>query len=597
MNHRMCIIHGLLALAASSLHAQNVATPELADFDAFVQQQLQLWNVPGVSVAVVKDGRVVLARGYGLRDLARRLPMTEHTVQPIASSTKSFTVASLATLVRDGKLQWDQPVREVLPDFRMHSDYATQTITLRDMLTHRTGLPRHDWAWYGSPLSREQLVLRLRHFELNAEPRARFQYNNLMYMTAGYIGGKVAGSDWETLVRTSLLQPLGMTATSFTVADLERAADHATGYTLDDSDQPLPKPYQELVAMGPTGSINSTAHDMAQYLLMLAAGGTFQGKTLIREGDLRAMTTGQVSLPDARRWPELGSPQYGMGWIVKQYRGVPLVDHGGNLQGASTAMGFVPGRDLAFYATANVSASALPGVLMYAVIDRLLGMPPVDWSARMFEGHTAGKAASKAAREQKLDAGRPGTRPAFDLAEYVADYEHPGYGPVRIGRDGQQLQITYNGFTAPLPHLHLDTFRAPRDSKLELSQTRVQFLSGFDGEIEALRIEMESAVKAIEFKRLADPRFKDVAFLQPMAGTYAIGPTEYTITLRADGVLTLAGRTGPAAELQGQRGTRFFVKGRPGLILEFLGRTPEGYGQLALHQGGSSMVATLQATR
>jgi CubicO group peptidase (beta-lactamase class C family) len=585
-------VHAQTSQPAQPAQAVQSTAAELADFDAFVEQQLKLWNVPGVSVSIVKDGKVILSRGYGLRDVERKLPMTENTVQPIASSSKSFTVASLATLVRDGKLEWDKPVREYLPDFRLHSDYATQSVTVRDLLTHRTGLPRHDLAWYGSPLTREQLYQRLRHFELSAEPRAKFQYNNFMYMTAGYLGGKVVGSDWETLVRTNLLQPLSMAATSFTVADLMRAPDHGVGYTLDDNEKPLGKPYQELVAMGPTGAINSNARDMSQYMLMLAAGGVYQGKTLIREGDLRAMTTGQMTLPDPRRWPELGNPQYGMGWFVKSYRGVPLVDHGGNLEGASTAMAFVPGRNIGFYATANVSGSALPDVLMYAAMDRLLGLQPVDWSKRMRENYTAGKASEKAARDQKLDTGKPGTKPAFALDEYVADYDHPGYGPVSIGRDGAQLKITYNGFSAPLPHLHYETFRAPRDTKLDLSEVRVQFLTSYEGEVEALRIEMESAVKPIIFKRMADKRFKDPEFLKAMAGVYAIGTNEITIALRADNVLTLMGRTGAAAELIGQRGTRFEVKGRDGLIIEFIKDAAGVYTQMAIQQAGSSSIAT-----
>ena len=159
-----------------SLSAQSnpALPPELADWDAFMAQQLALWKVPGASIAIVKDGQVILSRGYGLRDVAQQLPMTENTVQPIASTTKSFTVAALATLVRDGKLKWDEPVREYLPDFRLHSDYATQTVTLRDMVSHRTGLPRHDAVWFNSKLSREELIKRVRHFELSAEPRARF---------------------------------------------------------------------------------------------------------------------------------------------------------------------------------------------------------------------------------------------------------------------------------------------------------------------------------------------------------------------------------------------------------------------------------------
>jgi CubicO group peptidase (beta-lactamase class C family) len=574
--------------------AQAQLPPTFADWDNFVEQQMKLWNVPGVSIAIVHDGKVVLSRGYGLRDVDKKLPMTEMTLQPVASTTKSFTVAALATLVRDGKIEWDKPVREYLPDFRLHGDYATQTVTVRDLVTHRSGLPRHDGAWYGSPLTREQLYGRLRHFELSAEPRARFQYNNLMYMTAGYLGGKVAGSSWEALVQRNLFEPLGMTNTTFTVADMLKARDHATGYTLDDEERPRAKPYTELVAMGPTGSLNSNARDMGRYLQMLAGGGSFDGKTLITAADLRAMTSGQMVLPDSRLWPERTNPQYGMGWFVTAYRGATLVDHGGNLEGASTTLGFVPGRNVGVYATVNVSGSFLRDVILYAAIDRLLGLPPVDWSARFQDIYQRNKAAAKQARERKLSPGRPGTRPALPLDEYVGDYEHGGYGPIRVSRDGpnsEMLAMSYHGFKAVLPHRHLEVFQAPYDALNVFSEAQVQFTTGFDGEIDGLRIAMEPNVPPAVFKRAPDARMKERSFLEPLAGLYTIGVREFNVVLRADGVLTLAGRTGAPWELTGIRGTRFAVKGESGFTVEFL-RDPAGaVTQLVLSRGGSSELA------
>ncbi|MCV2420065.1 serine hydrolase [Paucibacter sp. DJ2R-2] len=576
-----------------SLSAQSnpALPPELADWDAFMAQQLALWKVPGASIAIVKDGQVILSRGYGLRDVAQQLPMTENTVQPIASTTKSFTVAALATLVRDGKLKWDEPVREYLPDFRLHSDYATQTVTLRDMVSHRTGLPRHDAVWFNSKLSREELIKRVRHFELSAEPRARFQYNNLMYMTAGYVGGKVAGSSWEGLVREQVLSPLGMKSTNFSIADLLKAPDHGTGYALDNEQAAQPKPYVPIDAMGPTGSLNSNAKDMSQYLLMLTADGKFKDKTLIQSSDLRAMTTGQMALPDPRQWPEVSSPQYGMGWFVGNYRGVTLVNHGGNMPGAATALGFVPGRNIGVYTTVNIGNSALRDVILYAAMDRLLGLPPVDWSGRLHGNYLKGLAAEKAAEAQKLNTGKPGTQPAFALSEYAGEYEHPGYGIITVGGGSAGLELQYNGLKAALPHWHYEVFQTPRDKLSELSETRVQFVSNFEGDVDGLRIEFEPSVKPALFKRLPDKRFKDPAFLAKLVGVYAIGTNEMHIVLRPDGVLTAGGRTGAPNELVGLRGTRFEVKSRNGNTVEFLADASGRYTQLALRQNGSTLVA------
>ncbi|MCV2366694.1 serine hydrolase [Roseateles oligotrophus] len=583
----------LLSLAAQ---AQTTAPlpPEFADWDAFVAEQLALWKVPGLSISIVKDGKVVLARGYGFRDIEKKLPMTEHTLQPIASTTKSFTVAALATLVRDGKIKWDEPVREYLPDFRLHSDYATQTVTVRDLVTHRSGLPRHDAVWFNSQLSREDLFKRVRHFELSAEPRARFQYNNLMYMTAGYLGGKVAGSSWEALVSDKVLKPLDMNAINFSIKDLLKSPDHGSGYTLDNEERPQAKPYTHIDAMGPTGSLNSNARDMANYLLMLTADGSYKGKTLITSGDLRAMTSGQMTLPDSRLWPERNSPQYGMGWFVSNYRGVTLVDHGGNMPGAATTLGFVPGRNIGVYATVNVGTSAMRDVILYAAIDRLLGMPPVDWTARLHGNYLKAQAAEKAAETQQINTGKPGTKPALELAEYQGEYEHPGYGVLTIagaGAGAQGLALQYNDMKAALPHWHYEVFQTPKDKLSELSEVRVQFLSNFEGDVEKLRVELEPAVKAIEFKRLPDRHFKDQAYLAKFAGVYAIGSNEMTVTLRPDGVLTLGGRAGAPSELLGLRGSRFEVKGRNGFSVEFLPDASGRYSQLALRQSGSATIA------
>jgi CubicO group peptidase (beta-lactamase class C family) len=593
---KSCLLLAAACAAPALANAQPAALPpEFNDWDAFMARQLELWRVPGASIALVKDGRIILTKGYGLRDVQRKLPMTEHTVQPIASVTKSFTVAALATLVREGRIAWDRPVREVLPDFRMHSDYATQTLTVRDLLTHRSGLPRHDFAWFGSPHSREQLYARLRHFELSAEPRSRFQYNNLMYMTAGYLGGRVAGSDWESLVRKNLFEPLAMASSSFTIADLERQADHGSGYAVDDEDESIkPAPYQDLVAMGPTGSINSNARDMANYLLMFAQGGRFKDQVLINPGDLREMGTGLIPFADAPPWPELVNLLYGMGLQTAIYRGVAMAGHGGNMPGASTIFAFVPSRGVGVYATVNVSGSALRDVIMYAAIDRLLGLPPVDWSARLRKQYEDGVAARKSAVRQNLAPRRAGTKPGLALDEYVGEYEHPGYGTVEIGRDGDTLTVAYNGFRSALPHLHLDVFQAPRHVTSPLSQSRVMFVPNFEGEITALRTEWEPNVKPIEFARLPDKALRDPKLLAAFEGTYAIGLSEWTVRLRPDGVLAMATRTGAPVELVGLRGRRFQVKGQAGFQVEFVPDAANPAGritQMALHRSGSSVVA------
>jgi CubicO group peptidase (beta-lactamase class C family) len=197
----------------------------LDGFDEFMAKAMAEFKVPGAAVAVVKDGTIVLSKGYGYRDRERKLPVTGSTIFPIASITKSFTVTALGTLADEGRLDWDRPVREYLPGFRMHDEVATEQLTTRDMVTHRSGLPRHDLVWYSSGFTREQLVEKLRYLELNKPIRSTFQYNNLMFLTAGYLGGRISGTSWEDLVRQRVLEPLGMTTTKFSSEDARKTAD------------------------------------------------------------------------------------------------------------------------------------------------------------------------------------------------------------------------------------------------------------------------------------------------------------------------------------------------------------------------------------
>jgi CubicO group peptidase (beta-lactamase class C family) len=566
--------------------------PRLDDFDAFVEAQLKRWNTPGAAITVVRDGKVILQRGYGLRDKEKKLPMTAQTLQPIASVTKSFTVASLATLVRDGKLAWDKPVRDVMPDFKMHNDYATMNVTPRDLVTHRTGLPRHDWSWFNATASREELYKRIQHLEPSAQLRSTWQYNNFMYMTAGYLGGRVAGSDWETLVRNSIFTPLGMKASNFTIEDLRKSPDHGTGYLWDDKEVPQPIPYRGLTAMGPTGSINSNMEDMARYLQMYLGRGQFEGKTILNAADIVDMTNPQMVMADARTFEEISSMQYGMGLFLTHYRGERVAQHGGNMPGSSSLLSFMPQRGIGVFTTVNLSGSQLPSILSFAVYDRLLAMKPIDWSARFWERKEKQKASEESAKKQNLSPRKANTKPAHPLDEYVGEFAHPGYGVMAVSRDGNDLRGTFNGLTSPLKHFHFEVFEAPENKLNELSKTKVEFVTNIEGEVGALRVATETSVKPTEFARLPDRALKDPAVLKAFAGEYELGPTKIAITLRSDNVLTLAIPGQPVRELIGVRGRKFNLKDLNGYSLEFVADGTGKVTQAAFYQPNGNFVAT-----
>ena len=570
---------------------QVIADPALADFDKFVETELKKWHTPGVAIAVVKDGKVILMKGYGLRDVAKKLPMTAQTVQPIASVTKSFTVASLATLVRDGKLSWDKPVRDYMSDFKMFNDYTSTTATPRDLVTHRTGLPRHDASWYNGTATREELYKRLQYLEPSAQLRATWQYNNFMFMTAGYMGGRVAGSTWEELVTKNLLQPLAMRSTNFTIDDLAKSRDVGVGYKWDKDEKPQPIAYSPLTAMGPTGSINSNVEDMSRYLRMYLGRGEFEGKRILNATDIVEMTNPQMVMADARLFEEISSTQYGMGFFLTHYRGERLVHHGGNMPGASSLLSFMPLRGVAVFMTTNMSGSPLPNILTYAIYDRLLGMKPVDWSGRQWDRKEKGKASEESAKKQNLSPRKAGTKPAHALDNYAGEYQHRGYSLMTFIRDGTDLRGSFSGLTSPFKHFHFDVFEAVEDKLNDLSQTKVAFVTDINGEISGLQVALESSVKPIEFKRLPDKAFKDPAFLRAFAGEYELGPTKVIMTLRADNVLTMSVAGQVVRELIGTRGRKFAVKGLDGFQIEFLADKAGTITQAAFYQPNGNFVA------
>ena len=225
------------------------------------------WQVPGAAVAVIYKGEVVLSQGYGLRDVAKNLPVTPETLFAIGSCTKAFTSFDIALLVEEGKLGWDTPIREYLPDFRMYDPVATEQMTARDITSHRSGLPRHDFLWYGSSFDREELYRRLQYLKPNKPFRSGYEYQNLMFMLAGYLVGKVTGTSWEAFTQQRILDRLGMSDTNFSVSVSETAANAALPYEFkDESVQAIP--FRNIDNVAPAGSINSNLVDMVKWLAL-----------------------------------------------------------------------------------------------------------------------------------------------------------------------------------------------------------------------------------------------------------------------------------------------------------------------------------------
>jgi CubicO group peptidase (beta-lactamase class C family) len=240
-----------VAAAGQQPVAATPAAP-LNGFDQFVDELRAQWNVPGMAVGIIQNGKIILAKGYGYRDLEQKLPVTPKTLFAIGSTSKSFTSLSLAILNDQGKVDWDKPVRQYLPAFQVQDPIASERLTLRDLLSHRSGLARHDLVWYSSSFTSGQIFDRVRYLEMNKDFRSAYQYNNLMYTVAGYLGGEVSGLGWEKLVQQSILDPLGMKSTNFHVADSEKSPDYALPYS-EKRGSVKRIPFKPVEGIGPAG--------------------------------------------------------------------------------------------------------------------------------------------------------------------------------------------------------------------------------------------------------------------------------------------------------------------------------------------------------
>jgi CubicO group peptidase (beta-lactamase class C family) len=547
----------------------------LDDYAAFVEQSREAWKAPGVAVAVVRDGKVVHAEGYGFRDVAAELPVTSDTLFAVGSTTKAFTATLVGMLVDEGKLDWDEPVRTYLPRFDMFDPFADDRISARDLLTHRSGLPRHDLSWYGAGASRDELVRRIAYLEPNRGFRDRFQYQNLMYMTAGYLAGRIEETTWEELIRQRILGPLEMKTTNLSIDAMEQAEDRALGYKKEENDDGEESievmPYRPIVGVAPAGSINSSVAEMANWVLLHLDGGVFNEKRLVSDATMNTMHSPQVVVPTDSLLhrlsvhPEMPHLMYGMGWFIQSYRGHELIHHGGNIDGFSALVSFMPDIDGAVVVLTNMNGTLLNQAIMLGTYDRLLGLDRIDWNARLQLVYATLEAAQEQ-QEEAVEERREGTQPSHALAAFAADYRNAGYGPLTVGLDEDGLNFHYNSFDGPLEHWHYDVFRVPEG---DAEGTMLTFTTNSRGDVDEISIPFEATMDPIRFERLPPAELSDLEFLQTLVGEYDLGGAVCEVRLRGEAALTVTVPGQPTYALDPYRGTEFNLRGVSGYSVRF----------------------------
>jgi CubicO group peptidase (beta-lactamase class C family) len=438
-----------------------------------------------------------------VREIGREGPVTPETLFEIASTTKAFTTTAMAMLVDEKKIAWDDPVRKYVEYFHLGDSCADSLVTLRDIVSHRTGLSRHDELWDYTDWSREQIIRSVGSVKLSKPFRSTYQYQNIMFALAGEVVAAAAKMPWEEFVRSRIFQPLGMSGTRVSFADWN-SSQHASSHRFDrPGDRAVVQTMTDYGNIAPAGSIKSNARDMAQWLRFQLAGGVIDGKRLISSEALEETHMPQTVIRfegttrDAN--PETNMEAYGLGWVIQDYRGELLVSHAGALNNFRTQVALLPKRNAGIVLMTNMGRGYSLFALRNAVLDRLLGGATRDWNAHFLglEKKIDDKVETdKNAREIKR---HRDTKPSRELQAYAGTYESPAYGIVTIELKNGALVLHWNRLNVPLTHYHFDTFSAtvPEDDLDE----HVQFQLGADGEVRTLTVFGEEFLRRMRDER------------------------------------------------------------------------------------------------
>jgi CubicO group peptidase (beta-lactamase class C family) len=481
MARRLLILAFLIAI---STQAQTI---DSAAIDRLARESMAAFQLPGMAVAIVKDDRVVYAKGFGVKEIGGTTPVTADTLFQIASTSKAFTTTAMAMLVDEKKMRWDDRVSQHVDYFRLSDPCADSLVTLRDIVSHRSGVSRHDELWDYTTWPREDIIRRIGSAKLTRPIRAAYQYNNIMFMTAGEAVSAASGMPWETFVKTRLFEPLGMRNTVVSEEDWVRA-DHASSHRYDWDTRTVSvhktNPYDSL---GPAGTIKSSARDLAQWVRFHLADGTIDGKRLVSPEALSETKKPQVVLStDRDDYPETNISTYGLGWRVQDYRGELLVWHSGSLNFFRAQVALLPKARAGVVLLTNMNRGYGIIALRNGLLDALIGEGTRDWNAYFLAHEEKLEANAKKSKAEK-DAKRvKDTKPSRSLDAYAGTYSGPAYGDGRVDLVDGQLVLTWHRLRLPLTHYHFDTFTAT--NKVEEIDEQVTFALGADGQVKSLSV-------------------------------------------------------------------------------------------------------------
>jgi CubicO group peptidase (beta-lactamase class C family) len=582
MRKSLATILSLLIVFSSIAQKKTKPAPEVdrfAGLDTAFERVLKDWHAAGFAVAVVEKDKIVYAKGFGFRDNEKKIPVTPNTLFAIGSCTKAFTASMIGLLQKQGKLELDKPVRNYLPDLKFYNDNMDNTILLRDLMCHRTGLPRHDYSWYGFPTSsRDSLLKRIQYMEPTYGVREKWQYNNFMFLLQGMVAEKITGKSWEDNIRENIFKPLGMNNSVFSVKEMGMSSDAAYGYQVKKDSIIKKMDYYNIAAMGPAGSINSNVMEMANWVSTWINGGKFNGKEIIPVSYVSEAIGAQMVISPAvptKEKPDIQFANYGFGWMLASYKGHYRVEHGGNIDGFSASTCFFPTDSVGIIVLTNQNGSTVTSVVRNLVADRMLKLPYFDWNTDLKRAADKAKATAKETEKIKTSSKKENTSPSHPLKEYEGMYNHPAYGNFDISLLNDSLFAKIGKDVLWLRHFHYDIFEpfdkdpAEGIDTTDKSPLHFQFTMNEGGDINAVMLQLESTLAPLKFTKTPKPKEITAAELQKYVGDYDLKAAVVKVYIKDNKTLFVIVPGQPEYELIPVEKDKFALKIINGYFVQF----------------------------
>ena len=494
----------------------NNAFPQLdkrlKGLDSELEKVLKKLEEPGFAVAIVENDQILYSKGFGYRDYENKIKVDSNTLFAIGSATKSFTSSLLGVLREDEKLDFEDSPIDHINELRFYNSQMNDVISIRDMMSHRTGLPRHDGSWYFfSTFSKDSLVSRVKHHKPFTSVRNQWYYNNFMFMLQGVIAERITNKTWSENIKEMIFEPLGMTRSNTSIAELENSENAAIGY----SEGFKKMEYYKIAGMAPAGSINSSVNEMSKWLITWINKGEYKGEKILppnyTEEAISSQSVIGANLPDEDN-PGLHLANYGYGWFLSSYKGHYRVEHGGNIDGFSASASFFPSDEVGIIVLSNQNGSSAPPIVRNIITDRMLDVKKTDWLKDHLDKLKEAKLVQKELDKNEDSDKIKGTSPSRSMDEYEGEYTNLGYGTFDISMKNDSLFMRVPNKTFWLSHHHYDSFLPynlkngkidiNEESVFERERVLITFYADQLGEIKKLGLPFEPAIdEPIYFER------------------------------------------------------------------------------------------------